>query len=193
MSRSRQAYRTGRDALNPEEITRLLQSARSFQDEALLRLAIETGVRREDLVAVRVEGLDLEAGELTYFETKKDRTRTATIGPETVEVLRRYIGTLPRGARWLFPSREGGKGHLAGRTAWNALQWALKRAGLRPRPFHALRATCVKLAQHRGWTPEQVSEQTGDTIRVIQQHYSTPSRDEMRAVTRDKPLLGGVS
>lgn len=74
-------------------------------------------------------------------------------------------------------------------AAPTTLERALRNAGLRPRPFHSLRATCIKLAQWKGWTPEQVAKLTGDSIRVIQQHYSTPSRDEMQKVATEKPLL----
>ena len=155
----------------------------------LLTLAIETGIRREDLVSIPIEGLNLGAGELTFRETKKKRTRTVNLGETLTSTLRQYTTVLPKGTRWLFPSREHGKGHLSGKTAWNALDGALRRAGLKPRPFHSLRATCVKVAQRRGWTPEQIAELTGDTIRVIQQHYSTPSHDEMRLLAKEKPLL----
>lgn len=62
-------------------------------------------------------------------------------------------------------------------------------AGIERRPFHALRATCVKFCQKNNWTVEQVSKLTGDTIAVIQQHYSTPSNSEMQEVVEMKAII----
>ena len=189
MSVSREVYRTGRDALTEEEVAAVIKATKSYQDEALLRLAIVTGIRREDIIAIPLEGVDLKGGEITYFESKKKRTRTIHIGGETLGFLTKHVDNLPAGSRFIFPGREAGVKHISGKTAWNVLDRALRAAGLKPRPFHALRATCVKMAQKKGWTVDMVAELTGDSPRTIQTHYSTPSHDEMAQVARERPIL----
>lgn len=175
----------------------LANGFRDLADEALFRLAISTGIRREDIVAIRTEGLSREffdargeatSGTVTYYEAKKRRTRQVPVTGDTFLRTRQLV-RINRRARWLFPSNHSGTGHISGRHAYDILQEALGRAKLRPRPFHSLRATCVKLAQRRGWLPEQVCELTGDTIRTIQEHYSAPSRDEMAEVAAARPIL----
>jgi integrase len=90
----------------------------------------------------------------------------------------------------MFPKENNVKKHLCSKTAYNMLQRNLSKLGFKENvPFHALRATCIKLCQKAGWTPEQTSKHVGDTIRVIQEHYSTPSIEEMKSVTRSKPIL----
>ena len=180
---------TGEFALTPPEVEQLLIHAQSWHDEALLKLAISTGIRREDIVAIPIEGVDLEAGRIRFYENKKRRDWEVHVGGSVLVTLKKHLNSLPKGARWLFPGRQQGGSHLSGRSAYNILARSLRNAGLRTRPFHALRATCIKLAQWKGWTPEQVAKLTGDSIRVIQQHYSTPSRDEMQKVAVEKPLL----
>ena len=186
-------YTSGEDALTEPEIHAVLGAAADFEAEVLLRLAISTGIRREDLVRVRMEGVDLEAARVRYRESKKRRQWEAQVGGEMLSALRKWVHALPSGSEWLFPSSHGPKGrksgHRSGRWAYNVFQAALDGANLDRRPFHALRATCVKLCQRRGWTPEQVSRLTGDRISTIQRHYATPSRDEMGQVAREKPLL----
>ncbi|HKN06018.1 MAG TPA: tyrosine-type recombinase/integrase [Thermoplasmata archaeon] len=189
MSTNGEIYRTGRDALTEDEVREVLRFTSSLRDHILLRLAVTTGIRREDLIGIERSGVNLETGEIQFYEAKKRRQHLVRVSGETLEWLRRYANSLLGDSRYLFPSSHRGVKHLDGKTAWNVLQRALRLAGLHPRPFHALRATCVKLAQRRGWSPEQVSELTGDTIRVIQQHYATPSHDEMTEVVREKPLL----
>lgn len=171
---------------------RLCDSIGDTQDEALIRLSIATGMRREDAVSVRAADIDLERGTVTYSEKKKkSRTRIVHIAGshKLLSSLEKQLRLIPRGSVWLFPSKMGAKAHMSSRTAYNRLQYWLKRNRLESRPFHALRSTCIKIAQSRGWTPEQVSELTGDTIRVIQEHYSRPSDDEMAKVARERPIL----
>lgn len=183
----------GENALTEPEVHTVLAAATDFESEVLLRVAIATGIRREDLVRVRMEGVDLDSARIRFYESKKRRQWEVTIGGETLSALRKWVAGQPRTSNWLFPSTYGPaghkSGHRSGRWAYNVLQDALRAANLEQRPFHSLRSTCVKLCQRRGWTPEQVSKLTGDTIRVIQLHYSTPSRDEMSAVARERPLL----
>jgi integrase len=183
----------GEHALTEPEVRLVLERAADFECEVLLRVAIATGIRREDLVRIRLEGVDLEATRIRYYESKKKRWRDVDLGGETLSALRKWVAGLPGASPWLFPSSFGPKGrksgHRSGRWAYNVLQGALRSAGLEERPFHSLRATCVKLCQVRGWSAEATSRLTGDTIRVIQLHYSTPSRDEMSRLARERPLL----
>jgi integrase len=76
-----------------------------------------------------------------------------------------------------------------GRTAYTRLQKYCDKAGIPRRPFHALRATCIKRCQAAGWSIEQVAKLTGDTIAVIQEHYSWPSSSEMQEVAMEKPVI----
>lgn len=184
---------SGENALTEPEVHQVLAAAPDFESEVLLRIAMATGIRREDVVRIRMEGVDLEAARIRFYESKKRRQWEVTIGGETLPALRKWINGVLPSSLWLFPSSHGpsGKksGHRSGRWAYNVLQSSLRSAGLETRPFHALRATCVKLCQRRGWSAEETSKHTGDTIRVIQLHYSTPSRDQMSQVAREKPLL----
>lgn len=170
----------------PAEVDQLLRSIRVLEDEVLLRLAIAAGMRREDIVAVKLQDMDLEKGIVRYWESKKRRPWKAWVGQESLRVFAQYMEILPKGGPWLFPSPWNPKKHMSSRTAYNILQRWLKAAGLRPRPFHALRATCIKLAQKRGLTIEQVMAQTGDSFRTIKEHYDTPSDDEMAAAFRER-------
>ncbi len=77
----------------------------------------------------------------------------------------------------------------SGRTAHRKLHAYCDKARIPRRPFHALRATCIKFCQAAGWAPEQVSKLTGDTIAVIQEHYRTPTNAEMQAVVMDRPIV----
>ena len=190
MDAHRKHYGTsGEHSLTEEDVNKLLAVINHLEDEVLIRLAVSTGIRREDIVAIPLSGVDFEQGIVSYYETKKKRPWKANFGGTTLTVLQKYRRTLPSGARYLFPKRTNPAKHISGRTAYNILQRWLIAAKLKSRPFHALRSTCIKLCQKRGWLPEQTMALTGDTLRTIQEHYSTPTAEEMRAVSSDKAIL----
>lgn len=177
---------SGELALTREEADKLLHTLDHPRDRALISLTLTTGMRREDVVGVTMDALDTERWTVGFYEHKKRRPWKASIGGRTREDLRVWLAVRPHHSEYLFPSR---KSHLSSRQAFNVLQTGLVAAGIAKRPYHALRGTAVKLMQAAGWSPEQISRQTGDTIRTIQRHYSTPSASEMDQVAEQKPLL----
>lgn len=188
-----QRYKTGRDALTVQEVSKLLGACQTNEEHALLGLAIAGGMRREDIVTVERARIhddkDVNGNPVLmveFHEKKKHREWRVPVGREARLAIIRYMnGT--RQSRWLFPGHQRGDRHLSSRTAYNLFQRVLKYAGLKQRPFHALRATCIKQRKSEGWTAEMVAELVGDTIRTIQEHYSTPSEDEMKEAAASGP------
>lgn len=175
-------YTVGKDALTPKEYNELCDACSSIEDEALLKFTISTGLRREDVVAVEWQNVNLQNGTIIFSEKKKGgRIRSIHIGEKLRVLLIKYSKTCKHNQKYMFD--------FCGRTAYNKLQHLCDVAGIRRRPFHALRATCVKRCQAAGWTPEQVCELTGDSLRVIQEHYATPSSSEMQEVARVREIV----
>jgi integrase len=193
------AHHSGALALTVEEATKLLGAVDNTRDSALLALAISTGIRREDVVAIRLGDVDAERGSVTFYESKKRRTRTVPIDGGGLRALRQYVHGIPRGQVWLFPGGHGNRPrtvpgrptpkHLTGRAAWNVLNHWLRVAGLEPRPFHALRSTCYKMAKARGWSPEQAAALIGDSVRVAMEVYGVSTPGELKEAARDRPIL----
>lgn len=187
----RRKYTSGQKALTPVQVDKLLPSITDLIHLGLFQLAIVSGIRREDIVRIKKSDVNFQIQSVTFYESKKRRTKTIYI-PVSVANTLQMICNVNKKEVYLFPGgceKIGGHGHMTGRTAYNLLQHYLEKAGLEPRPFHSLRATCVKLCQKRGWTVEQTAEHIGDTIAVVQEHYATPSSEEMREVVGTKPIL----
>jgi integrase len=175
-------YRIGMDALTQNEYEKVCEACSSIEDEALLKFTVATGLRREDVVRVERQNINLTTGAVTFSEKKKGgRIRTIYIGQKLCTLLTKYLKTIPKDQKLLFD--------FCGKTAYNKLQHLCDVAGIRRRPFHALRATCVKRCQQAKWTPEQVCELTGDSLRVIQQHYATPGQSEMEEVANQREVI----
>lgn len=174
-------YTSGQKALTQKEYAKLIETIDNLEDELLIKFAITTGLRREDLCNIQISNIDLVERTLTYHESKKHRDRTIHLSESIILLIKKYYKTIPQPQKKLFK--------FTGRTAYNHLNYWCKIAGIDERPFHALRATCVKFCQRAGWSAEQVSQLTGDTIAVIQQHYATPTNDEMRNVINNKQII----
>lgn len=179
---------SGEKALTHTQVKALLGSIKDLEEKALLELAISTGIRREDIVSIRQKDVDLESGKISFYEHKKKRIWEVYIPKSVVNTLAMWM-KINKQHEYLFPARHGEKGHMSSKTAYNILQRNLIRAGLPKRPFHALRATCIKECQRAGWSPEQTARHVGDTIATIQRHYLMPSTEEMKSIVNEKPIL----
>lgn len=178
-SYKKQSHRSGEDAFTRNEYEKMLDVCASFREELMLKAGVSWGLRREDFVKVRI--LDVHDTEVAYYEKKKDRIRSIPVGNNLHVLITKYLKTVPKNQKYLFGA--------SGSTAYRMLQNLCTRAEIPRRPFHALRATCVKFHQAEGWTIEQISELTGDTIRVLQEHYSVPSKSEMLEAANTKEVI----
>jgi len=186
-------YKTGRDALTAEQVQQLLESFTTAWEKALFHLAVSTGLRRIDIANLKRRDFDPVKGTLTYYEKKKKRTRTVVIPSKgAIQSLTIHLNS-SRDSEWMFPSPLNGpkyrKAHISDRQIYDLFNEHLDKLGIRRRPFHALRATCVKLCEAAGWKPEQTAELIGDSVRVVQEHYATPSDEQMAEIAKERPII----
>lgn len=190
----RTRYKTGEKSLTPKQIEKLIAALDSYRDETLIKLELALGCRRSDIVRIEWTHTNEESKSITYHEQKKgDRLHTAFVSDTIIQMLKRYRN-LSQG-KYLFPAikRDNSKGHLSDRTAYDIFNRAMKRAGIIQKnqcwPFHALRATCIKKCQSVGWSAEQTAAHVNDSVRVIQEHYTTPSLFERAKVAEENPII----
>jgi integrase len=184
-------YTSGQRALTQDQLNRLLLCVTDLVHLGMLQLAVTGGLRREDLCKVKTSDVNFNDQSVTFYESKKKRIKKVYI-PVTVMNTLRMIVNVNKKEPYLFPGNSEkirGHGHVSGRNLWNIFKFYCQKTELEPRPFHSLRATCIKLAQKKGWSVEQTAQHVGDTISVIQEHYTTPSEEEMKEVINRKPIL----
>jgi integrase len=173
-------------ALSASELKDLLAACEKMSDYILILLASRYGFRREDIVDIKINNVDLKNSTITYYEHKKRKDRTIPIEPDVTQELTRYINTIPAEKKtlgYLFPFRDG-------TTAWQHLQdiCAVAKipvpAGRTGRPFHALRGTCVKMRQAQGWNLNEVATLIGDEPGTVAKHYATVTTSELATKMR---------
>lgn len=194
-------------ALSEQEASALARSAEGTRDEALIVLALRTGMRQGELAALRWEDLDLELGseartsvnvrrsadtrtQTVITATKTGEERTVGIGPRTVEVLKKHRARqleerMAAGpARWedpgwVFPNT---KGKVRRRdSVMRSLRRMLADAGLPPDVrFHDLRHTAGTHALRRGRPIHEVAKMLGHADPAMTLRRYAHVLDDMR-------------
>ncbi|MEM3588165.1 MAG: tyrosine-type recombinase/integrase [Candidatus Jordarchaeaceae archaeon] len=128
------------DLLDREEIKRLINSARTLRDRALLSVLLESGIRREELRGLNVGSvIPTNYGFILSVEGKT--------GPRTIPIissagiLGEYLSTLPSDKNSpLWVSSSGRR--LSAISIWRIIKNCAKRAGINKRIYvHLMRHT----------------------------------------------------
>jgi integrase len=182
--------------LSPEQVKTLLEVACGDRLEALYVLAVTTGLRQGELLGLKWEDVDLEAGKLRVQRTlaiakggpklmapkTKSSRRTVRLTQSATNALRshlkRQLGKIDRaGSLWrenglIFASETGDPLDRRYVTT-HRFKPLLKRAGLPQIRFHDLRHTCATLLLGRNVNPKIVSEMLGHaSIAITLDTYS---------------------
>jgi len=168
--------RAADESFTTTEIRKLLEVCDNLMDEVIIYLGIHLGLRRQDMVRIKIASIDFNNHLVHYYEEKKDRHRALPLAPKLEQLLKKYVNTR-RGEEWLFPY---GKSKWGDRSLWNRLNRLCDKAGIRRREFHALRATCVKLLRKQGWKDIEIAEILGDNIDVMRYHYGAPNIEDLK-------------
>jgi integrase len=203
-------------ALTVEQARALLAAAASNRFEALFILALKTGMRRGELLALRWDDVDLDKGMLqvrgTLRRTREGLTfgtpktaasrRKVVLSPTSIAALRRHqvrqdeerrtAGDLWQDFGLVFPNTVGRPMEPRDLLS-DVYRPLLKRAGLPPVTFHALRHTAATLLLAEGEHPKVVQELLGHAqVSITLDRYShmTPRLMSNAAALMDQLLDG---
>ena len=164
------------EALTEKEAQGLRRAAKGHRLEALVTLALTTGMRQGEIFALRWSDVDLKrrtlyvrrsaqeiAGEVTFVEPKTAQSRRRiTLSAVAVEALKGRQALAKREARaeLVFPDEHGRplRKDPYSRKDWDPVR---KAAGLPDLNFHRLRHTAASLLLIEGVHPKVVSEMLG--------------------------------
>lgn len=115
-------------------VLRAADGAEVRRDEMLVRLLLGTGVRIGSALALDVEDVDLEHGELNVRRAKNDRPCTIAVPKGVTTRLRRFLKGRTTGPVFATPN-----GRMSIRHAQRRLAGWLAAAGITGRSAHSLR------------------------------------------------------
>ena len=132
--------------LSPEEVARLLDSARNLYHRTLLMTLYSTAMRRAELCRLKVRDIDSQRMMIRINQGKGGRDREVPLSPKLLEILRLYF-------RWMQPQTFLFPGTVKGVRAdvpvsvnlvWLACRQAAQAAGISKRISpHCLRHSCA--------------------------------------------------
>lgn len=173
------------DIFTKQEAAEMLAALETepLQFQVLIQLAIMTGARRGELVALKFSDFDKASnqvtiqraaiklsGEQAQIKPPKDyEIRTVSITPEMIQLVqqlqqekqreRRMLGSQWQGDEWLFTQWNGEM--MNPQTPTKQFSKFLARHGFRHRKFHSLRHTSATLLLYGGVSLKQVQGRLG--------------------------------
>jgi len=128
--------------LSQEEVTQLIDAASDLSHRAMLMTLYSTGLRRSEMVRLKVSDIDSRRRVIHVHLGKGSKDRDVPLSPKLLETLREYWQwRKPR--TYLFPSRVAHRGPdvpITAKAVWHACRGAARRAGIQKRVApHTLR------------------------------------------------------
>jgi integrase len=156
--------------LREGEFDRLMQAAQKTRNPLLIpvvRLALETAMRRGEILALRFRDVDIERCTATIRESKNGYSRTIPLSSPAVAILETTIAVMDDNAKAhnkrLFPLSP-----IAVRLAWDKLT---KRAKIDDLHFHDLRHEAISRFFEKGLTVPEVASISGHRdIRMLMRY-----------------------
>ena len=178
--------------LTQEQARRLLEAAHTPWHRAMIAVLLFTGLRRSEAVAITMEDLDLEKGQL-LVRGKGAKQRVVPLTPLVIQAIRDYLPCRRKtDSNRLFVSRIGGR-PFAGRVVNRMLARVLKQAeldkeGITP---HKLRHTFATHLIRNGVDVRTVQELLRHAdLQTTARYLHSDTRTKQAAVTKLTALFG---
>lgn len=164
--------------LTPAEVKALLAACdgttlTGLRNRALLAVLWRAGLRCSEALDLRPVDVDFGAGTIRVLHGKGDKSRTAGIDGQALEVVRAWLGAREAAglvSPWLFCTRDGGRvqsRYVRALTARLAV-----RAGVEHRCHpHALRHSMAVELVREGWPVPLISRQLGHSNVAVTDTY----------------------
>lgn len=178
--RNLKTYRPRTRFLNPQELERLLAATAHHIRPAIV-LAVETGLRKEELFGLTLSHVDLTRREITLDSTKSGAPRRVPLSDQAIGTIRILLEhRTAKNSPYLLAKPDGNRFV----DMKNGFEAARKRAGLNDLRWHDLRHTFASRFVQDGGDLYYLSRILGHTTVQMTARYSHMRMDDLHAELR---------
>jgi integrase len=167
--------------LSDEERPRLLAACQQSHNRFLapvVVLALATGARKMEILALRWPDVDLQRGLLTFHQTKNRDRRTVPLTGQALIVMQSHAMVRRMGTDLVFPRRDG-RQPVDIRYAWKQ---ALRAAGIIDFRLHDLRHSAASYLAMQGASLVEIAEVLGHRTLQMTKRYTHLTEAHTRRV-----------
>ncbi len=175
-----------------DECRRLVGACRDARERAMVTLLITAGLRRGELLGLRISDLAADLSHITVLG-KGQRTRVMPLPEQTGDVLREYLAGRVHGSEWLFPNAAGGRmGNTTFARLFKRLLAGAGLAGLSITP-HSLRHGFATAVLRSGADVKTIQQLLGHADLSTTARYLHSGAAAKRAAVEALPnYIGGM-
>jgi len=169
------------NVLSKEEVKAILQALSNIKHKAMLSLIYSCGLRRSELLNLKLKDIDSRRGLLIIRQAKGRKDRIAPLSEKTISLLRDYFKAY-KPKEWLF---EGQSGHVKYDESSLAavLKQALEKAGIKkPVTLHWLRHSYATHLLENGTDLRYIQEILGHSRSTTTEIYTHVSNKSIQKV-----------
>jgi integrase len=169
--------------LTRPQIEALLKAAKADDSAAVypfIMIGLETGMRRMEILSIRLEHIDLTR-RVIYLPQAKAGAREQPISAHLTEFLQDYLVRYTKVAQeWLFPSKNSRPGHMI--AIEKAFRRVVKAAGLDPSQVvrHTLRHTAITHLVQAGVDLPTVKKISGHKTLQMVERYAHQNNEHIQ-------------
>lgn len=169
--------------LPKEDVKAILQAHQNIKHRAMLSLIYACGLRRGELLNLKIEDIDSKRGMLRINKGKGAKDRVVPISEKMLELLREYY-RYEKPKEYLFEGQKLGQPYSA-KSLENVLHQAVKKAGITKEPtLHWLRHSYATHLLESGTDLRYIQELLGhrsSKTTEIYTHVSTKSLQKIKS------------
>ena len=179
--------------LSPEEIGRLIDSARNLFHRALIMTLYSCGLRRTEAARLKVSDIDSQRMMIRVSHGKGGVDRDVPLSPALLDTLREYWRWM-RPKTYLFPGTENGwrtDRPITSKMLWAAVHYAAEKAGItKPVSPHILRHSYATHQLEAGMDLKTLQVLLGHDDLSTTSRYLHLSKKHLQAVSTPLDRIG---
>ena len=166
--------------LTKEEVRKLIEAAGSKKTRIIIELIYSAGLRVSECTNMKVDDIDFNENMISVKSGKGSKDRVTLLSPVTAAHLKKYILTLDKDEKYLFP---GNNGTLSPRNIQKIIQKTAKRAGIKKKTTpHTLRHSFATHLLENGTDIRLIQELLGHSSIATTELYTHISKKQLKSV-----------